>query len=274
MILNRIQLSKITCLLLIIFGLSTGFVAAQVNMGANSIGLGQATTALKDNNWSMFSNPALLRNDKVTIGFYSLRNYGFSDLTDVAATVSYPTKLGVAAMGLHRYGDNLYNETRIRLGYANNWKNLYAGVVLNYNSITFGGPYGSGNALGVDVGLAAQLIDNLWLGARGTNINRPQYKGISEDLPRELAIGLSYQLAEIALFTFDVVKDVRFEKSLRGGVEIKIIEDLKGRLGISTEPNTYSFGLGYEMSMFEVNLAVQRHYLLGLSPGLDLNIYF
>ncbi len=274
MILNRIQISKITCLLLIIFGLSSNILVAQVNMGANGMGLGQATTALKNNNWGIFSNPALLRNDKAIISFYSLRNYEVYELTDVAASASYPTKFGVAALGFHRYGDNLYNETRVRLGYANNWRNLYFGAILNYNSITFGGPYGSGSALGVDLGLAAELIDGLWLGARGTNINRPQYKGIDEDLLREMAIGLSYQLADIALFTFDIVKDVRFEKSLRGGVEIKIIEDLKGRVGITTEPNSYSFGLGYDKPRWGVNLAVQRHYVLGLSPGFDLNLYF
>lgn len=272
MIRIRFHLNKITFLFLIFC--SSNVVIAQVNMGANGLGIGQATTALKDNTWSLFSNPALMRNDKIAVGFYSLRNYGFAEITDVAATGSYPTKFGVAAVGFHRYGDDLFNETRVRLGYSNSWKELSFGVALNYNSISFGGPYGSGGALGVDVGLAAKLVDGLWLGAKGMNVNRPSYKGIDEDLPRELAIGLSYQLAEMALFSLDVVKDVRHEKSIRGGVEMKVIGDLKGRIGITSAPNTYSFGLGYGEERWGINIAIQRHELLGISPGLDLNLYF
>src|SRR5690554_552122 len=256
MIRIRFHLNKITFLFLIFC--SSNVAIAQVNMGASGLGIGQATTALKDNTWSLFSNPALMRNDKIAVGFYSLRNYGFSKLTDVAAVGSYPSKFGVAAVGFHRYGDNLFNETRVRVGYSNRWKELRVGVALNYNSISFGAPYGSGGALGVDIGLAARLVEGLWLGARGTNINRPSYKGIDQDLPVELAIGLTYQLAEMALFSFDIIKDVSFEESFRGGVEMKIIEDLKGRIGITTAPNTYSFGFGYGKESWGINLAIQR----------------
>ncbi len=272
MIRIRFHLYKITFVLLLIFCSNPS--NAQVIIGANGVGMGQATTALTENTWATFANPALIRDDKISLGFYSLRNYGFSELTDIAAVGSYPTKYGVAAFGFHRYGDNVFNETRIRLAYANNWKDLRFGLALNYNSISFGGPYGSGGALGVDLGLATQLTEGLWLGAHSTNINRPSYNGIDEDLARELSIGLSYRLEEIALFSFDMVKDVRFEKSFRGGVEMKIIENLKGRVGISSQPNTYSLGLGYGQSKWEINIAFQRHELLGISPGLDLNFFF
>ncbi len=272
MIRIRFHLYKITFIIVLIF--CSTLSNAQVIIGANGVGMGQATVALPDNTWAIFTNPALIREDNISLGFYSLRNYGVSELTDIAAVGAYPTKFGLTAFAFHRYGDNLFNETRIRLAYANKWKDLRFGIALNYNSIIFGGPYGSGSALGMDVGLAAQLSEDLWLGARGTNINRPSYNGINEDLPRELAIGLSYRLEEIALFSFDVVKDVRFEKSFRGGVEMKIVENLKGRVGISSQPNTYSFGLGYGQERWEINIAFQRHELLGVSPGLDLNFFF
>ena len=68
----------------------------------------------------------------------------------------------------------------------------------------------------------------------------------------------------------DVVKDVRFPVSYRGGIEVNIIQELKGRVGITTEPITYSFGLGYAKDFWEINFAIQHHQLLGLSPGLDL----
>jgi hypothetical protein len=151
---------------------------------------------------------------------------------------------------------------------------LHFGLAGNYNHISFGEDYGSGGAIGVDIGVAAEITSNLWIGAKTININRASYKGIREDLPRETAIGFSYALNELALFAFDVVKDVSFPVAYRGGVEIKVIDNLKGRVGITTAPSTYSLGFGYGREQWDINFAVQKHEVLGFSPGLDFMIYF
>ncbi len=270
----RIQRVLYKILLVFIFGCFTMPAFAQLSMGAKGLAMGQATSALPGYDWSLFSNPALTSNVQTAVGFYGLRNYGFSELTDMSAIGSVPTKFGVTSLGFHHYGDNIFNETRVRLGYKNEWNLLHFGIALNYNHISFGDDYGSGRAIGIDVGIAAELTDNLWIGAKSTNVNKPTYKGIREDLPRALAIGFSYGLNERALFAFDVVKDVDFITSYRGGLEIGIVEHLKGRLGISTEPLTYSMGFGYGVKRWDVNVAVQKHELLGISPGVDFMLYF
>lgn len=252
----------------------------QLILGARGLGIGQAATALPNYEWSVFANPALIDGQKMSIGFYGLRNYGFAELTDIAAFATVPTRFGVPAVGFHRYGDHLFNETSIRVGYKNSWRNLHFGVIANYNQISFGANYGSGGALGINVGVAAEITNGLWIGARSKNVNMPQYKGIREDLPRELALGLSYDLNSSAVFAFDIVKDVRFPVSdrfpvsYRGGLEIKVIDELKGRVGVTTNPTTYAFGLGYGREHWQVNLAVQKHTLLDFSPGMDMIIYF
>lgn len=270
----RIQRILYKISLVIIFGVISIPASAQMTMGAKGLGMGQATTALPGYEWSLFSNPALSDNEDMAIGFYGLRNYGFAELTDVSAIGRVPTSFGVTTLGFHRYGDNLFNETRVRLGYKNEWQMLHFGAAVNYNTISFGADYGSGSALGVDIGIAAEISSDLWIGARSTNINRPSYKGIDEVLPREIAIGFSYGLNELALFSFDVVKDVRFPVSYRGGMEMKVIENLKGRVGITTEPLTYSLGFGYGLERWDINFAVQKHELLGFSPGLDFMLFF
>jgi hypothetical protein len=248
---------------------------AQITMGARGLGLGHATTGLHNDSWAIFSNPAMM-NAETSLGFYGLRNYGFANITDVAATGSVQTPFGIAGIGFQRYGDDLFNETKVRFGYKNEWEMLHFGLVLNYNHLAIAQPYGSGGALGMNVGVAAQLLPTLWIGAKSTNINRPQYefKTGAEDLPRDLSVGFSYLLEERALFVMDVVKDVRFPVSYHGGVEVTVIEDLVGRVGVTTEPLTYSFGFGYGRELWQVNVAVQHHELLGFSPGLDLLFVF
>ncbi|GAB5409682.1 MAG: hypothetical protein BalsKO_20470 [Balneolaceae bacterium] len=245
-------------------------------MGARGLGLGHATSALPDYTWSLFSNPALLSAEAPSVGFYGLRNYGFAEITDMATFGALPTQGGIVGLGFHRYGDNLFNETRVRFGYKNEWEQLHFGLAFNYNHISFGGVYGSGGALGLDVGIAAQISNQFWIGAKVMNINHPQYElsGTNEDLARDLSIGFSYALEDHALFLMDVVKDVRYPVSYRGGLEVTIIKEIKGRLGVSTEPLTYSFGLGYGKDLWDVNVAVQQHQLLGLSPGFDLLFKF
>ncbi len=250
-------------------------VRGQTVLGARELAIGQATTALQGTSWSMFSNPAMMPTDKKTVSFFGVRYYGLSEITDVAVSVTYPTNVGVLGAGAHRFGYSKYNENRIRLGYKNSFMGFHFGAIVNYSHVAMGGGYGSAGAIGVDVGLAAPILPSLWIGAKATNINQPHYGSRNDEaLPRDLSIGLSYQLSDIALFTSEIYKDVQFPISYRGGVEVTIIDNLVGRAGFTTEPQTFSAGFGYSDSFWGANVAVQRHEnrVLGYSPAVDFKI--
>lgn len=249
----------------------------QTTLGARPLALGQATTALPNNGWTVFENPAMLNDEQKSVSFFAIRYYGLSELTDVGAVIVYPTKIGVFAAGAHHFG-NIFSKTRIRVAYKNSWNDFHYGASVNYDNISQGGSYGSVNAMGINIGIAAEITDDLWIAAKATNINHPKYgttvNDIDEDLPRNLSVGFSYRLSNVALFTADVVKDVNFPISFRSGIEVKIIDHLKARAGITTEPVTFAGGFGYNAEHWGVNLLVQRHEnpVLGFSPGVDFNI--
>ncbi|NBC03411.1 MAG: hypothetical protein GVY20_06865, partial [Bacteroidetes bacterium] len=113
---------------------------------------------------------------------------------------------------------------------------------------------------------------SLWIGARATNVNQPAYGNTDEDLPRELAAGLSYKPASSAQITAEIVKDINFPLSFRTGLEFEIFTSFFTRAGISTKPSTYAFGFGYGTERWAVNFALQQHNPLGMSPALDLSI--
>jgi len=248
---------------------------AQAVLGARELAMGQATTALTGSVWSAFSNPAMLPEEHPATSFFAVRYYGLSEISDLAAVISYPTEIGVFAAGAHRYGFDLFSENRLRIGYKYSFLNFHFGAVVNYSRVVQGGGYGSAGALGIDIGLAAPLSPQLWIAAKATNINNPVYgTRNNEELPRDLSIGLSFELSELALFTAEVYKDVRFPVSFRGGIEVAIIGGLMGRAGITTKPQTFSAGFGYKSSAWNFNIAVQRHEvsMLGLSPAADFKI--
>ena len=247
-------------------------------MGAREIALGQAVTALEKSSWSLFSNPSQMNHGSRSLNFYGLRYYGLPEVTDMAALLSYPTGSGVLGIGVHRFGDELYSENRFRLGYKNEYAGFHYGVAVTYLHVIQGGGYGSLNAVGVDAGLSLQLARRLRLGARAVNLNHPSYGsysvGITEELPRELAVGFSYSLTEAALFAADLVKDVRFPFSFRSGVEVRVFDRLQARAGITTEPVTYAAGFGWNAERWGANVSVQQHEdpALGTSPGFDLRL--
>ncbi|MCH8485282.1 MAG: hypothetical protein LAT75_00350 [Candidatus Cyclonatronum sp.] len=246
---------------------------AQQVLGARQVGMGQAVTAAGDGAWAVFANPALSAGSPRSVSFYGIRNYGFAELTDAAMAATYQVLGGVAASGLHTYGDELYRETRLRLGYSYGYAGFYAGFALNYTHLLIQG-YGSAGAAAIDIGLAWEVIPELRFGARAANLNRGRAGEAREELPAEFALGLAYTISEKALFALDAVKDVRFPLAFRAGLEMELSHAFVLRGGLTTAPQTFSAGAGYRFANFHINLVAQQHYVLGWSPGLDLTLHF
>lgn len=246
----------------------------QTTIGARSIGIGQTGVALPDHQWAIFSNSSLISTDERRISFYGFRYIGISEISDLAASIQVPTRFGSIGAGFHRYGFNLFNQTHIKLGYKKQFKQLHAGFTVNYSHVQQGGAYGSAGALGINIGIAAQILESLWFGARATNINQPAYGQTDEYLPRDLAIGISYFPSRRVMLTADAVKDVRFPISLRAGAEVELIDGFRTRAGVTTHPETYGGGFGYAADRWQINIGVQQHIPLGMSPAVDLGVTF
>jgi hypothetical protein len=245
---------------------------AQSVMGAKSISMGQTGVALPESEWSIFNNTALLSTERNTVSFYGFRYVGMTEITDIAAAATIQTKAGTIGAGVHRYGFNLFHENRFLLAYKNSQDRFHYGLSVAYIHVFQGEDYGSAGAFGLDLGIAAEIAGSLWMGARATNVNQPAYGDTDEELPRELAAGLSYRPSSSAQITTEIVKDIHFPLSFRTGLEFEIFTSFFTRAGISTKPSTYSFGFGYDTERWAVNFALQQHNPLGMSPALDLSI--
>jgi len=252
-------------------GLFSG-LKAQTVIGAKPISMGQTGVSLPGSEWSVFNNSALLSTEGKTVSFYGFRYVGISEITDMAAAATVQTNFGTIGAGLHRYGFNLFNENRFLLAYKNNQDRFHYGVTLSYTHVFQGENYGSAGTFGLDLGLAAEITESLWMGARATNVNQPTYGDTDEDLPREFAAGFSYKPGSSAQITAELVKDIKFPLSFRTGIEFEVLPSFFTRAGITTKPSTYSFGFGYGSERWGINFALQQHNPLGMSPALDLSL--
>lgn len=246
---------------------------AQLLLGARGTSMGQAMTALHNDTWNVFANPALLPEDGRSVSFYGIRYFGFAELTDMAIAAHYAHDWGTFGLGVHSYGDDLYRENRFRLAYRRGYEGMYAGVVINYTHFSIEN-HGSAGALVIDAGIAFNVVENLWFGARATNLTRSSIGQNPQELPRELAIGVAYTMSDRGTLSSDIVKDARFPLSYRGGIEVRVFDQLYARGGVTTEPLTYSAGLGFKQNRWGVNIVAQQHYVMGWNPGFDFNINF
>ncbi len=247
---------------------------AQLTLGARGASMGESVTALPSGSWGVFGNPAMLYGTDNEAAFYGIRNFGLSELTDMAFAAHYHHhNYGSIAAGSHTYGFEKFRESRFRLGYAYEYVGIQAGIALNYTHIQIQ-DYGSAGTLLFDAGVAYPLPvpGELWIGAKATNISRSRIGEAREELPRELSIGFSYKLSDRGTITGDVVKDVRFPVSYRGGIEVRLVDRLYMRGGLTTEPVTYSVGMGFSHQSFSINLVARQHYALDWSPGLDFSL--
>jgi hypothetical protein len=263
---HYIGLSVLFCLFFVIRPYQ---ICAQATIGARSLAMGLTSTALTNDNWAVFGNPSLMKTNKYTFSFYGMRYSGFTELTDLAASATFNIENGIIGVGFHRYGFELFNESRFRLGYRNGFEGFNYGLAVNYNHISQGGNYGSAGAIGLDIGIGAELGNRLLLAAKTSNLNKPAYGDSGEELYRDLAVGLSYYIDRQFNTIIELVKDIRFPLSIRSGFEVHLIPSFCLRAGITIEPLTWSFGIGFHSESISVNLAVQNHEILGLSPGLD-----
>ncbi len=270
----------IACCLLIIGSQASAY--AQWTMGGRSVAMAKAHSALPSDLWAVFHNPAALHPEEAAFGFFAIRYYGLRELEDHAATLSYPLqrlfapeKLSATlAAGVHTYGFDLYRRTQSRIGMALHLDRFSIGLAANYAHLQIKG-YGSRGSPLFDAGIIANLSESFRVGYRLTNVFNTGNEGAEADIhPAEMSGGVSWKAITGLLIAADVVKDLLHPASLRTGTEISLPGGLYLRGGWTSLPFTWSAGAGIKVYRLCGNFAVQRHEVLGLSPGVDVQLAF
>lgn len=244
--------------------------------GARAAALGGAATALPEDAWG-FANPAAWATlSGRAVSFFATQAYGLEEMRLGAALAVEPTRVGAFAAGARTFGFEDFRETHFTLGFARGFslgtpQRLHAGLTLRYMQTALGGDYGSAGVLGVSLGTLAALTPDLWLGFHATNLNAPELEG-GEELPRTLALGLSYTATDRLRVLVDGFKDVDYPVSVRAGLELLPVEALALRAGVATQPTRFSAGVGLRLGLLQADLAAEQHQDLGWTPAAALGL--
>jgi len=260
------------CTLALMIAVSCFSAFEQTATDARIIGMGGAGAALGDYLSAGMENPALPCFVPVqTAGSGTAIPFGMTDLTAASAQAGYQKdKLGLAA-GFGTMGGALYRENVIRTAVSfRPFKQAGFGLGLSGYNLSIQ-RYGSANALGLDLGFIGSPLENLVIGAVAKNINRPRIGSSDEEIAQWLDWGVSYVLLNQLTYAFQVQNQRGYNSQLRFGQEYRHNRHLALRAGFSSQPSSFSFGLGLFLKKLRLDYAVKTHSSLGLGHCLTVS---
>ena len=246
------------------------------HIGGREAGMGNASVGLHSV-WSAHHNQAGLAfvND-ISAGLYFENRFLLKGLSIQGGAFALPTKSGTFGLAITHFGDKNYSEGKYGLSYGRKLgENVAMGLGLNYVSTRFGGTYGKAGTVTAELGFQTKLLDKLTLGA---HVYNPLRVTIDQDrierIPVILRIGGAYEFSEKVIASVEVEKDIDYKGIVKAGLEYKPTEKIYLRAGVASNPVYSSFGVGLNLSQFQVDFSTSYHYTLGFTPQIGLRYKF
>jgi hypothetical protein len=209
--------------------------------------------------WSILNNVAgLAKSTSIVAAFTYDAQPSFKPFNKTALTFSCPLKIGVAGLGLFRFGDDLYSEQIATLGYSNKFGLASLGLKVNYIQYNIQG-FGSKGIVTVSFGGIAELTRRFFLGAHVLNINQPKLSEVDKErVPTVLFAGLLMKASEDATVAVEIEKDLDHKAAVKAGVEYRILKKFFVRTGIRIQPNTGYFGFGFKPTRCSIDYSFEH----------------
>ena len=251
---------------LILFILSIQFSDAQyqVEAGARQGAMCGSGLILSDI-WSSYHNQAGLADiSGISAGLFYSSIFNMSDLRETAFAFAMPTeKFGSAGLNYTYSGNSFSNFSKFGLAYSKRLgKRITAGIQIDYFRFVQL-DYGNDGAAVGEFGLIAEPVNNLFIAAHVFNPWRANYSLIDETLESSLRLGTAYYFSEKVVFMLETEKELDQKAIFRAGTEYNIIHGLFIRAGVATNPNKFSFGLGYNYKGVSIDASYISHQTIG-----------
>ncbi len=256
----------------ICFSLITQAQSPINQIGGRALGTSGACITYRDI-WAQYHNQAALAYLKgINFGFAFQNAFFVKELSTKSVAFALPLKSGVFGLNYYYFGYPKFNETKAGLSFAKRLGKRFAfGGQIDYFYTHIDGEYGQKGVAAGELGILAEPIDNLFIGAHVFNIWHTKLSTYeNEYVPTIFKLGASYRLYEKARLSIEGEKDLDLDMIFKAGLELELLEDFYFRAGIATNPNTYSFGLGYSFKSFQMDIGFSRHPVLDYSPAVSI----
>jgi hypothetical protein len=245
------------------------------SLGSRSAGMAN-TTVMFPHFWSVHHNQAgLACINKTILGFHHENKFIVPEYGLQALAFTLPTREGTLAFSVSYFGYSQYNESRFGLAFGRKFSDkIYAGVQVDYLNTFIGEGYGNAGTVTCEGGIILLPYDHLYLGAHVFNPVRSTIKAYTDEpIPTIFRIGAGYQFPRVFIAT-EAEKELDASPNYKTGLEYVLRENFFLRTGLSSNPFTQTFGLGYSIKSFLVDLAFTHHPVLGFTPHFSVQVSF
>lgn len=238
------------------------------------MGIGYASSCLTDE-WSVHNNIAGLSKVKhATAAFSYDARPSFSSFNRMAALFATPLYKGTAGIGVYRFGDDLYNESILSGGFANQFGLASLGLKVNCIQYQAQG-FGTTQAFTISFGGIAELTKQISIGAHIVNINQPKLSDLTgETVPTRLIAGIGFKPSEKLFVTGELEKDLGYDLLWKVGAEYKFHKKFSVRTGYNLHPSSGYFGLGFKPKKFSLDYGFQFINSLGARHQATVSYQF
>lgn len=196
--------------------------------------------------------------------------FGMKHLGHEAGNLVLPFKVGTLGLGFSTFGNRLYSESQIIVG----WGRLIhhrvrLGVGINYYSLSIR-DYGSASSVGVTMAWHFQLGPKIFWGGILRNLNSPTIGIQKEALPQTIVSGLYFPLSESLSAQIEWEQDTFYDGGFKFGVRLKPLSWLALATGYAAGRMTTGIGLQLKYVLFDYAFAT--HPQLGYSQWVGISI--
>ena len=264
--------------LTIILLISVSIFADNFPIGSNSAGMAYSSVTLRDV-WAVYNNQASLAHlEGISFGAYYENRFGLKEFGIKSVAATFSTKPGTFGLSYTYYGFDQFNENKFGLSYGMQLaKFLSVGIQIDYFLINQNPEYGNIHAIAGEVGILAEPIEDLFIGAHVFNPWRAKISIFQDErMPTIFRIGAGYNFSDKVTLTIETEKDLDEKAVFKAGLEYNIVSNLFLRTGIETSSPIYSyaFGVGYKFKGISLDIAVNKHPVLDYKTSVSLAVNF
>jgi hypothetical protein len=241
-------------------------------IGAQAAALGGIASPFGDV-WSAQNNQAGLGFiKKPSVGIYYANQFLVPELSTKAGAIAIPLKILTLGLSINSFGYSLYTENKYGLSVAKSFgNNLSMGIAFNCLNTRIADGYGNKAVLLGEFGILSRPTEKLSLGAHIYNPTRVKFVNYNnERIPTILNLGGNYKFSNKFNVSAETEKDISQKAVFKTGLEYQPKEGIFLRVGISNKPLLSTFGFGFKLKRFQVDIASNYHQTLGLSTQLGL----
>jgi hypothetical protein len=246
-----------------------------LTVGGRVAGMSGAGVNLTDV-WSVTNNIAGITHlKKPALGVYTQNRFNLKALSTVTLQGVYPlVKAGALGLELSRFGDKLYNEQQIGVGFAHQIGPVSLGLKATIWQVHLE-ELGSKRTLTFAFGGQSEIIPDLLVGAHIFNLNQAKLAEYQDErLPTVMTAGVTYKASPKLLLSVQTDKNLEMPADFKTGLEYFVIEKLALRTGFSTATQSVTGGIGFKSSAFQVDYALGSHSVLGFSNHVAVSYQF